>query len=81
MALIKQKDKWKIFKTINACYRDVARDNRILFIEPKISISAFFVEWNAHKSARYLGIGVSFLVCFQADWTVAYLKQAWFYQI
>ena len=33
MALINQKDKWKIIKKVNECYRDVARDHQIPFNE------------------------------------------------
>ena len=34
-ALINPKDKWKIVKKVNECYRDVALDHRIPFIEHK----------------------------------------------
>ena len=35
MALINRKDKWKVIQKVNDCYRDVARDHRIPFIEHK----------------------------------------------
>ena len=35
MALIHRKDELKIIKKVNDCYRDVARDHRITFIEHK----------------------------------------------
>ena len=35
MTLINRKDKWKIIKKVNECYRDVARYHRTPFIEHK----------------------------------------------
>ena len=35
MALVNRKVKWKIIKKVNDCYRDVASDHRIPFIEHK----------------------------------------------
>ena len=35
MALFNRKDKWKILKKVNECYRDVACDHRIPFIDHK----------------------------------------------